>query len=189
MLRRGLRVPSWRPAGRAYSVFKDRLRGRVHFVCRHTTPTRVVGTKRAVAAAWAAIRFNKDTVDPASLLLVAQGRRRLGFLERRPVLVVHTEVERVVRDHPQHGEVGDEGASLQTSVADAPCGDAQGRTTAESSACSLSWVSCSSAAGSESFTMPPPANMRARLPCMRADRKPTAHSPLPAASTQPTGPA
>ena len=53
----------------------------------------------------------------------------------------------------------------------------------------LAWVSASSAAGSESATMPPPANSRARVPSSSAQRRAMHHSPLPALSTQPTGPA
>ncbi len=50
-------------------------------------------------------------------------------------------------------------------------------------------VSASSAAGSESATMPPPANSRARGPSISAQRSAMPHSPFPALSTQPTGPA
>ena len=53
----------------------------------------------------------------------------------------------------------------------------------------LAWVSASSAAGSEPLTMPPPANSRARAPSTSAQRSAMPHSPLPCASTQPTGPA
>ena len=50
-------------------------------------------------------------------------------------------------------------------------------------------VSASSAAGSESATMPPPANSRARGPSSSAQRSAMPHSPFPALSSQPTGPA
>jgi len=53
----------------------------------------------------------------------------------------------------------------------------------------LATVSASSAAGSEPATMPQPANSRARAPSTSAHRKAMPHSPLPRASTQPTGPA
>ena len=53
----------------------------------------------------------------------------------------------------------------------------------------LAWASASSASGSESATMPPPANSRARVPSTSAQRSAMHHSPFPALSTQPTGPA
>ena len=53
----------------------------------------------------------------------------------------------------------------------------------------LAWVSASSASGSEPLTMPPPANSRARGPSTSAHRNAMPHSPLPRASTHPTGPA
>ena len=53
----------------------------------------------------------------------------------------------------------------------------------------LAWVSASSASGSEPLTMPPPANSRARGPSISAHRSAMPHSPLPRASTHPTGPA
>jgi 2-succinyl-5-enolpyruvyl-6-hydroxy-3-cyclohexene-1-carboxylate synthase len=53
----------------------------------------------------------------------------------------------------------------------------------------LATVSASSAAGSEPATMPQPANSRARGPSTSAHRSAMPHSPLPRASTQPTGPA
>src|SRR5205823_11079730 len=46
-------------------------------------------------------------VDRFALLLVVQRRRRCGFLEGRPVLVVDPEIERVVRHHPQHHAVAE----------------------------------------------------------------------------------
>jgi 2-succinyl-5-enolpyruvyl-6-hydroxy-3-cyclohexene-1-carboxylate synthase len=56
-------------------------------------------------------------------------------------------------------------------------------------AANLATVSASSAAGSEPATMPHPANSRARRPSTSAHRSAMPHSPLPRASTQPTGPA
>ena len=55
----------------------------------------------------------------------------------------------------------------------------------------LAWVSASSASGSLSATMPPPAVRRAACgrPSSSAQRSVTAHVPLPAASSQPTAPA
>ena len=53
----------------------------------------------------------------------------------------------------------------------------------------MALVSASSEAGTESATTPTPAKTRAVLPESSAERMPTAHVPLPAASTQPTGPA
>src|SRR5262245_33076227 len=50
-------------------------------------------------------RAPKGEVYGAALLLVAEGRRGLGFLEGRPVVVINPEVERVVRHHPQHQSV------------------------------------------------------------------------------------
>ena len=50
-------------------------------------------------------------------------------------------------------------------------------------------ASASSASGSESATMPQPANSRTRAPSTSAERSPMPHSPSPAASIQPTGPA
>ena len=50
-------------------------------------------------------------------------------------------------------------------------------------------ASASSAAGSEPATMPQPANSRACGPSTSAHRRAMPHSPLPRASTQPTGPA
>ena len=64
-----------------------------------------------------------------------------------------------------------------------------GRTSAPSIAANLAWVSASSASGSESRTTPTPANRRADEPLICAQRRATAHRPLPAASTQPTAPA
>ena len=54
---------------------------------------------------------------------------------------------------------------------------------------SLARVSASSAVGSESATMPTPAQRRASVPSSSAERMPTAQRPLPPPSTQPTGPA
>jgi len=65
----------------------------------------------------------------------------------------------------------------------------QGRTRAARSACSLSWVSAISASGSEPATMPLPAYRTARRPETVALRNPSAHSPSPRLSAQPTGPA
>ena len=61
---------------------------------------------------------------------------------------------------------------------------------AESIAWNLAWVSASSASGSLSATMPPPATRRAerRSSDSSAHRMATAHVPLPPASTQPTAP-
>ena len=53
----------------------------------------------------------------------------------------------------------------------------------------LGFASASSVAGSEPATMPQPANSRACLPSTSAHRSAMPHSPLPRASTQPTGPA
>ena len=66
---------------------------------------------------------------------------------------------------------------------------AQGRTSARSMGSSFAWVSAHSASGSEPATMPAPATRRARAPSSSAQRSAIAHSPLPRASTQPTGPA
>ena len=41
----------------------------------------------------------------AALLLVIEGRLRLGFLEDRPVVVINPNVERVVRDHSPHQSI------------------------------------------------------------------------------------
>ena len=60
---------------------------------------------------------------------------------------------------------------------------------APSIAWSLARVSASSVAGCESATTPTPAKTRADGPLSSAERIPTAHTPLPAVSTQPTGPA
>ena len=76
-----------------------------------------------------------------------------------------------------------------------PCGPAQpGRAWRQASSANcmgrnLAWVSASSASGSEPLTMPPPANSRARGPSTSAHRSAMPHSPLPRASTHPTGPA
>ena len=61
---------------------------------------------------------------------------------------------------------------------------------ADSMAWNLAWVSASSASGSLSATMPPPATQagRAAVGGSSAQRIVTAHVPLPAASTQPTAP-
>ena len=64
----------------------------------------------------------------------------------------------------------------------------QGRTVAPRMAASLARVSASSTAGSLPGRTPTPANTRARVPLISAERIPTAHGPLPDASTQPTGP-
>ena len=63
-------------------------------------------------------------------------------------------------------------------------------TIADSIAWNLACVSASSASGSLSATMPPPATSRARRRSSEssAQRMATAHVPLPAASTQPTAP-
>jgi TfoX N-terminal domain len=50
-------------------------------------------------------------------------------------------------------------------------------------------ASASSATGSEPATIPQPANSRAVRPETWAHRRAMPHSPLPSASTQPTGPA
>ena len=62
---------------------------------------------------------------------------------------------------------------------------------ADSIAWNLACVSASSASGSLSATMPPPATSRAlrRSAENSAQRSATAHVPSPAASTQPTDPA
>ena len=52
---------------------------------------------------------------------------------------------------------------------------------------SLAAVSASSSAGSESATMPQPANSRTWLPSNSAERKAMPHSPSPSASIHPTG--
>ncbi len=53
----------------------------------------------------------------------------------------------------------------------------------------LACASASSSSGTESATMPQPANRRARGPSISAQRNAMPHSPSPRASTQPTGPA
>ena len=71
-----------------------------------------------------------------------------------------------------------------------PRTNGQGRTMAPSMACSLAWVSASSASGTLSATMPPPATRRAwrRSALSSAHRIVTAQHPDPEASTQPTAP-
>src|ERR1700730_1936723 len=49
----------------------------------------------------------KREVYGAALLLVAEGRKGLGFLEDRPVVVINPEVEHVVRHHPEHRPVAE----------------------------------------------------------------------------------
>ena len=53
----------------------------------------------------------------------------------------------------------------------------------------FAWDSASSASGSESATMPQPANSRTVSPSTTAERNAMPHSPSPLASIQPTGPA
>ena len=65
----------------------------------------------------------------------------------------------------------------------------QGLSSTSSMARSLCSVSAHSASGSEPGTMPAPAIRWARRPARVAQRMATAHSPSPARSTQPTGPA
>src|SRR5450755_2124782 len=52
-------------------------------------------------------RAPEGEVYAAALLLVAQGRKGLGFLEGRPVVVINPEVEHVVRHHPEHYPVAE----------------------------------------------------------------------------------
>src|SRR5205814_5431886 len=52
-------------------------------------------------------RAPKGEVYRAALLLVAEGRNGLGFLEDRPVVVVNPEVERVVCHYPEHQPVAE----------------------------------------------------------------------------------
>ena len=103
--------------------------------------------------------------------------------------------ERPVHDEPPRRRRRRPG-SMRASIArsgGALAGDAdramadQGR---RASAWNLAWVSASSARGSLSATMPPPAHRRARRRSgeSSAQRIATAHVPLPAASTQPTAP-
>jgi hypothetical protein len=74
--------------------------------------------------------------------------------------------------------------------ADAPNGARHGRTSADSIAWNFAWVSASSASGSLSATMPPPATSRAEQPSseISAHRIATAQVPFPFASSQPTAP-
>src|SRR5262249_11559182 len=50
-------------------------------------------------------RAPKGEVYGAPLLLVAERRKGLRFLESRPVVVINPEVEHVVRHHPEHQPV------------------------------------------------------------------------------------
>src|ERR1700746_2341173 len=52
-------------------------------------------------------RAPKRQVYGAALLLVAEGRNGLCFLEDRPVVVINPEVERLVRHHPEHEPVAE----------------------------------------------------------------------------------
>lgn len=67
--------------------------------------------------------------------------------------------------------------------------EGQSSVRAERMAASLASVSSHSPSGSEPATMPAPATSRARPPSRVALRNPTAQSPSPRESTQPTGPA
>jgi len=68
-------------------------------------------------------RAPKGEVYGAALLRVVEGRKGLGFLEDRPVVVINPEVERVVPHHCEHQPVA-EHASL---AEHAPHGDATQR--------------------------------------------------------------
>ena len=63
-------------------------------------------------------------IDGAALLLVVEGRKGLGFLEGRPVVVINPEVERVVPHHPDHHPVAEHAGLAEH----APHGDGAERT-------------------------------------------------------------
>src|SRR5260370_389103 len=55
-------------------------------------------------------RFKCDwssDVCSSDLLLIAEGRKGLGFLESLPVVVINPKVEHVVRHHPEHNPVAE----------------------------------------------------------------------------------
>jgi hypothetical protein len=52
-------------------------------------------------------RAPKGEIYAAAVLLVAEGRKALGFLEDRPIVVINPEVERVVRHHAEHQPVAE----------------------------------------------------------------------------------
>src|SRR6266404_601715 len=52
-------------------------------------------------------RAPKGEVYRAALLLIVEGRKGLGFLEIRPVVLINPQVEHVVRHHPEHQPVAE----------------------------------------------------------------------------------
>ena len=95
----------------------------------------------------------KGEIYGAALLLVVKRRKGLGFLERRPVVIINPEIECVVAYHPEHESVA-EHASL---AKHAPQGDATER-------CELIAQEFSKAvAGSHRFQNPCDGMRNARL--------------------------
>jgi len=115
--------------------------------------------------------------------------KELGPTERRNFAPGPTRLRLHLDVGEVHTDAGPVRCTPDRHPASAARAPRQGPSRTSSMAASLCSVSAHSSSGSEPGTMPAPASRRARRPSRAAQRRATAHSPSPAASTQPTGPA